>query len=224
MLNHNYITELLKSKDIVLNQIIENEKEVELHISQVQKPHKCPICGSVTSKIHDYRIQRVKDIPIIGKKTYLVLRKRRYVCKKCGKKFFEHVNFLGKHQRMTSRLAAYIISQLSNLSSMKEVARQTNVSAWAVMRLFDKVSPTQKIEEFSFEAICIDEFKGNAGGAKYQCIVVDPVKKQIVEILKDRRQDVLIEYFKKLRDRERVKYFICDMWIQQRYILKMQRK
>jgi len=127
------------------------------------------------------------------------------------KEVFEHVNFLGKHQRMTSRLAAYIISQLSNLSSMKEVARQTNVSAWAVMRLFDKVSPTQKIEEFSFEAICIDEFKGNAGGAKYQCIIVDPVKKQIVEILKDRRQDVLIEYFKKLKDREKVKYFICDM-------------
>ena len=83
MLNHNYITELLKSKDIVLNQIIENEKEVELHISQVQKPHKCPIRGSVTNKIHDYRIQRVKDVSIMGKKTYLVLRKRRYVCKKC---------------------------------------------------------------------------------------------------------------------------------------------
>ena len=50
-------------------------------------------------------------------------------------------------------------------------------------------------QEFSFEAICIDEFKGNAGGAKYQCIIVDPMKKHTIEILKDRRQDVLIEYF-----------------------------
>lgn len=214
MLNHNYITELLKSKDIILHQVVESEKEVELHISQTQKPHKCPKCGSITSKIHDYRVQRVKDVPIMGKRTYLVLRKRRYVCKECGKKFFEHINFLGKRQRMTNRLAAYIISQLSSLSSMKEVARQTNVSVTTVMRLFDKVSPTKKIEDFSSEAICIDEFKGNVGGAKYQCIIVDPVKKQIVEILKDRRQDVLIEYFKRLKDRDKVKYFVCDMWRQ----------
>ncbi len=214
MLNHNYIIELLKSKDIILHQVVENEKEVELHISQIQKPHKCPKCGSITSKIHDYRVQRVKDIPIMGKRTYLVLRKRRYVCKECGKKFFEHINFLGKRQRMTNRLAAYIISQLSSLSSMKEVARQTNVSVTTVMRLFDNVNPTKKIEDFSSEVICIDEFKGNAGGAKYQCIIVDPVKKQIVEILRDRRQDVLIEYFKRLKDRDKVKYFVCDMWRQ----------
>nr|WP_307188801.1 transposase family protein [Caldicellulosiruptor owensensis] len=29
-----------------------------------------------------YCIQSVKDVPIMDKKTYLVLRKRRYVCKK----------------------------------------------------------------------------------------------------------------------------------------------
>lgn len=214
MLNYNYITELLKSKDIILHEIIENEKEVELHISQVQKPHKCPRCGRITSKIHDYRVQRVKDIPMMGKKTYLVLRKRRYICKECGKKFFEHVKFLGKHQRMTNRLTAYIINQLSSLSSMKEVAKQTNVSVTTVMRLFDKVSPIQKEDKFSSEAICVDEFKGNAGGAKYQCIIVDPVEKRIVEVLEDRKQDVLIEYFRKLQDREKVKYFICDMWRQ----------
>ncbi len=72
MLNHNYITELLKSKDIIFHQVVENEKEVELHISQTQKPHKCPKCGSITSKIHDYRVQRVKNVPIMGKRTYLI--------------------------------------------------------------------------------------------------------------------------------------------------------
>jgi len=33
VLNHNYITELLKSKDIILHQVVENEDEVELYIS-----------------------------------------------------------------------------------------------------------------------------------------------------------------------------------------------
>lgn len=78
---------------------------------------------------------------------------------------------------MTNRLSAYIINQLGSLSSMKEIAKQTNVSVTTVTRLFDKVNPGHKTEEFSSEAICIDEFKGDAGGAKYQCIIVDPVKK-----------------------------------------------
>lgn len=82
----------------------------------------------------------------MDKKRYLVLRKRRYICKECGKKFFEHVKFLGKHPRMTNRLTGYIVNQLSSLSSMKEVAKQTNVSAEAVMKLFDKVSPTPRRE------------------------------------------------------------------------------
>jgi len=212
VLKSNYITELLKSKDIILHQMNENESEIELHISQVQKPHKCPKCGNITSKVHDYHTQKVKDVPIMGKKTYLIIRKRRYVCKACGKKFFEHISFLGKSQRMTNRLAAYIISQLGSLTSMKEIAKHTNVSVTTVMRLFDKVNPGQTVDEFSSEAICVDEFKGNAGGAKYQCIFVDPVKGQIIEILKDRKQNILIEYFKRLKGRDKVKYFICDMW------------
>ncbi|ADQ46059.1 hypothetical protein Calkro_1198 [Caldicellulosiruptor kronotskyensis 2002] len=72
MLNHNYITELLKSKDLIFHQIVESEREVELYISQTQKPHKCPKCGSITSKIHDHRVQRVKNVPIMGKRTYLI--------------------------------------------------------------------------------------------------------------------------------------------------------
>ncbi|NLN56114.1 MAG: transposase family protein, partial [Clostridiales bacterium] len=30
--------------------------------------------------MHDYRIQHIKDIPILGKNVELILRKRRYRC------------------------------------------------------------------------------------------------------------------------------------------------
>nr|WP_241243502.1 ISL3 family transposase [Caldicellulosiruptor changbaiensis] len=81
------------------------------------------------------------------------------------------------------------------------------------MRLFDKVSPVEAKDELP-EVICIDEFKGHAGGAKYQCIIVDPLNGKIIDILKDRRQEVLTEYFKRFKNRDKVKYFICDMWKQ----------
>ncbi len=95
----------------------------------------------------------------MGKKIYLIIRKRRYVCKACGKKFFEHITFIGKSQRMTNRLAAYIISQLGSLTSMKEIAKHTNVSAVAVMRLFDKVNPGQTVDEFFLKQYGQNSFK-----------------------------------------------------------------
>ncbi|MCX8074335.1 MAG: transposase family protein [Clostridia bacterium] len=38
-----------------------------------KKPHVCPKCGSTTSKVHDYRTQKIKDIPIPVSYTHLTL-------------------------------------------------------------------------------------------------------------------------------------------------------
>ncbi|TCO61500.1 hypothetical protein EV203_11917 [Caldanaerobacter subterraneus] len=48
----NYITNFLKSEDIIWEDIIENDNRIELHIKMKQKPHICPRCGATTSKIH----------------------------------------------------------------------------------------------------------------------------------------------------------------------------
>jgi len=77
----NYITNFLKSEDIIWKDIIENDNRIELHIKMKQKPHICPRCRATTSKIHDYRIQKIKDMPLFGKLTMIVPKKRRYVCK-----------------------------------------------------------------------------------------------------------------------------------------------
>ncbi|SFE76910.1 hypothetical protein SAMN04324257_02787, partial [Thermoanaerobacter thermohydrosulfuricus] len=57
----NYITNFLKSEDTILEGVVENDNRIELHIKMKQKPHICPRCGEITSKIHDYRVQRIKD-------------------------------------------------------------------------------------------------------------------------------------------------------------------
>lgn len=220
VLNINYITQLLKSEEVIVENIVENATEVELHIKLKQKIHVCPNCKAETSKVHDYRVQRIKEIPMLGKKTYIVLKKRRYVCKACKKRFYEQVDFLPRYQRMTNRLAAWIVKQLENTISMTDVAKLANVSVSTVMRLFDKFSPVEEKDELP-EVICIDEFKGHAGGAKYQCIIVNPLNGKIIDILKDRRQEVLIEYFKRFKNRDKVKYFVCDMWKQFAEIAKI---
>lgn len=153
--------------------------------------------GSTTSKVHDYRTQKIKDILIQNKKTYIVLKKRRYVCKNCGKRFFENLDFLPKYLRITNRLFAYIINELSSLGSMSSIASKANISFHTVKRIFDMVS--YSTPDYLPEVISIDEFIGNSGNSDYHCIIVDPVNHKVIDIIKDRKLHVLCSYFKKLK-------------------------
>ncbi len=83
---------------------------VSFHLKR--RPHDCPHCHSLTDTVHDYRIQYVKDIPVLGRPLLWKYRKRRYHCSCCGKHFFESNHLLPKWHRITSRLALYSFSLL----------------------------------------------------------------------------------------------------------------
>lgn len=104
MLNTNYIENLLGIKDINLINVEKIDDSTIIEFKMNQRIHKCPRCGSETSKVHDYRIQDVKDISCMGTHTILRIHKRRHVCKSCGKRFYEHVSLVHKYQRTINRL------------------------------------------------------------------------------------------------------------------------
>ena len=86
---HNYcINKLLNLKEVKVKNIIHADSYVKIFIQTDAREHKCPDCGSLTKRIHDYRTQTIKDLPFQEKDCYLVLKKRRYRCS-CGKRFFE---------------------------------------------------------------------------------------------------------------------------------------
>lgn len=206
---HKYnINKLLNLKGVIIKNIKHFDNHVEIYISTKVKPHTCPVCGNITKKIHDYRTQRIKDLPIQMKNTFLILRKRRYVCD-CGKRFYEKLDFLPRYHRMTSRLVCSIVKELEQNYSMKSVANRLNVSTHTVQRVFDYVSYSLNSLP---EAISIDEFKGNSDGIKYHCSIVDPVNHKVLDIVKDRKFSYLSTYFKVFNNRDKVKYFICDMY------------
>lgn len=110
-----------------------------------------------------------------------------------------------------TRLTAFIASSLHNSQNIKETARQTNVSISTVGRVLDTISYSRR--KFS-TAISIDEFRGNASTGKFQCILVEPVKHKVLDILPDRQYSHLVSYFSSIPkdERYRVKHFVCDMW------------
>ncbi len=208
MLYTNYTEELLGLKDVFLKSVVRNDNKLCIHVGMYQRIHKCPRCGERTSKVHDYRTQPIKDISAFGDTTVIYLTKRRHVCPLCGKRFFEEVSFLPRYHRMTSRLAAHVISSLKEVRSMKSVAAVSNISQPTAARIFDHVGYSNKDLP---RVLSLDEFRGNAGGEKFQCIVTDPEHKKVLDILPNRRTEDLSGYFLKYKDRKKVQYVVIDM-------------
>lgn len=211
MSNENNIKNLLGLQDVIITKVEENEKEIEIFIELKVKEHKCPCCGESTSRIHDYRIQRVSDIPYRNKKVTLVYRKRRYVCPHCSKRFAEKNSFLPRYYQMTNRLSAYIIDKLRNTDSFTKVSKEVGKSVSTIIRVFDLIGfGKPKLPEI----LAIDEFKGNTNGNKYNVILTNPKTHQVLDILPKRTNYELSSYFRQYNKEKRleVKYFVSDMY------------
>ena len=209
MLTLNYTQEILNLQDVWVEKVENFEKIQRIHIKLGRKVVNCPCCKAETSKIHDYRTQIVKDCEAFGKKIELVLRKRRYVCTCCNKRFAEPNVFLPKYHRMTSRLIGTVIEKLADERSFTSVARETGLSISTVIRIFDHIQ--YPVLKTCPSVLSIDEFKGNTGGEKFNVILCDPQEKRVLDILPERKESYLIKYFKQT-DRSRVEYFVSDMW------------
>lgn len=208
MLYINNIEKFIGLQELIVKNIVETgtTKIIEAEIDR--KEQKCPCCGCMTDKVHDYRKQEIKDIPAFGEHVIINLRKRRYRCPACNKRFIEHIDWLPLYHRMTNRLSAYVIDRLREARSYKSIAREVNLSSNTVTRIFDLVNyASQQMPE----VIGIDEFKGNAGGDKYQCIITDIKNGRVLDVLATRHKYELVRYFKGF-DRSNTTHYVCDMW------------
>ena len=202
-----YISKILDMEDVIIRKVEQESEELHVYLELPRTEHACPCCGNHTHRIHDYRWQKVKDIPF-GRTTYIHIRKRRYICENCGKRFYEKNPFLARYHRTTRRVVAAVINSFKKLQPAKEIASLYNISITTAIRYFDYVEHSCTHLP---SVLSIDEFKGNAGGEKYQCIVTDVSERKIIDILPNRFESTLSEYFKKFSDREHVKFFVIDM-------------
>ncbi len=206
----NNSAKILGLEDVIVKNVESEENALHISLELPRKEHICPVCGNTTERIHDYREQIVRDSHAFGKDVYLHLNKRRYVCRECGKRFYEENSFLPKYYHVTQRLIVNVISSFREPVSATHIARENNVSVTTALRYFDLVN--YSVARLP-EVLSIDEFKGNAGGEKFQCILTDAKAHSVLDILPSRKAAEMIRYFLKFprKQRLRVKYVVMDM-------------
>ena len=209
MPNIDFTSKLLMLEDAIIENVEIFSTHTEISFKLKRRPHSCPCCGNVTEKVHDYRTSKIKDIPVSGQKTILLYSKRRYHCDSCNKHFYESFPLVPKHCRTTTRLAFFSVSLLNSRQSVRSAADLSGVSvSFVFRRLKDLNFPKPKVLP---QVLSIDEFKGNAGGQKFQAIITDPKKHKVIDILPSRTQATLSNYFSTFKNRKDVRFFVMDM-------------
>ena len=175
----------------------------------------CPLCGCTETRIKDYYVSKLRHSVFAHKKAYVFIRNRRYVCRRCGKSFKQNLSISEKGTSISNATKLAIIDELKTKKTVIDIARDRNVSTTTVRKLLDEVVKYQPQLPFP-EVLCIDEFcyKHSAQKeGKYPSVLSDPFTGDIIDIVYSRWKNVLIDYFNKVKvkDRLNVKYFISDM-------------
>ena len=74
MLKKDYTAKLLNLEDVIITKVENISEEVHVYLEPPRTKHRCPVCGALTDRVHDYRMQIIKDVPL-GRTTLLHLRK-----------------------------------------------------------------------------------------------------------------------------------------------------
>lgn len=210
MLNEYSINKLINLPEefIIQEKII--EKESYIYLSLPQTPHECPNCKTITSRVHDYREQKVTDIPLLMEKSIFVFRKRRYFCPCCKKKFYENNPVLSRYKRQTNRLRLHVLGSLADMKTITQIAQEHFVSFGIANRIMEYIRyPKPSVLP---RTIAIDEFRGNVG-EKFQCLLVDPQHHEVLDVLPTRNSDELHAYFNQypMKVRKKVRYIVMDL-------------
>ena len=177
-------------------------------------PCNCPICGTPSSRIKEYKIKRIKHSALNHKKCVIEYHARRLVCNQCGKTFYEDNPFVSPGHSLSNLTIINTLQELKESNAtFASVARHNFISPTKVQEIFDHYVRIPK--STLPEIICIDEvYAMKDNHSKYVCILLDFKTHEIVDMLPDRKKYSLLNYFDRISDQERnnVRYIIMDMY------------
>jgi len=210
-LRNNNITDLLNFQGIKQDKVKYSKNLIEVWISYPVKEHVCPCCKHMTSRVHDYYERSFNHIKVGKRATKIYYKQRRYVCTNCGKRFPENNSFIERFYRHSNDVVNSVFDELTTIRNFSQIGEDNNMSAGNVIRLMDKFMHIFHNISTLPEAIGIDEFRGNAGGNKFQVAITDLKKHKIIEVISARSEDALRHFFKNITNTHQVKIVTMDL-------------
>ena len=229
MSQNNYILNLLNIKDenikITSNSVIyeefDNIKYKVIEGNLTYQPPFCSRCGCVFNEEQTYEKNGFKSsdilfLDICGHGCILRLRKQRFLCHSCNKKFFATTSIVNKGCFISNDVKYAIALELKNKISEKDIANRYRVSPNTVERIIDSYYDGKTLyKHYLPEVLSFDEFKSvkSADGAM-SFNMCDGKTGKIIDIVEDRKLNSLMRYFSYFthKARSKVKLIVIDMY------------
>src|SRR5690625_3641464 len=191
-----------------------NESEYDYRFlveSTALYPSHCPKCGTVANlHKHGKKQQLFFDLPMHAKRVGIYVKRQRYKCRECNETFFETLPDMDVNRSVTNRLIGWI-QEASLEKTFTSVADDIGVDEKTVRNIFnDYVTELEAQTEFKTPKwLGLDEVNLLKN---YRFVVTDVENKSVIDILRKRNKNVVISYFSKLKDIDRVELVAMDMW------------
>ena len=201
--------------DLTKSDIIKDANTLYCNIVLTKLDEICPECGSISYSLKDYQSKKITHSISTAFPCILKYKARRYICKDCGKIFYERNPFSLPDEKTSTMTRFLVINFLrSHTSTFSSVAKQYNLTPMTVMNIFDSWVDCKRKTFPSI--ICIDEIYTNklSNSSKYAAVLLDFRTREIVEIYHSRHKAYLANRFTVIPEEERlgVRAVIIDMW------------
>lgn len=198
----------------VLPEIVEDNDAIYIYLVLKDEDRTCPFCNGHNVVIKETKRIKIKHsvVRIIGKPVYLIVTKRKYLCKDCRKIFTQTLKLVKKGHVISNDIRKLVLEMLKDVRSFSSIGKELKISEPTVRNIFNENIKAGR--KALTTAICIDEKKFKTEDSKYVCIITDPNKNEILDVVKSRKSAYLNDYFYRLKDVERgtVRFFISDMY------------
>lgn len=217
------IAKLLEIPDIKVKSMRLNKAgDVIITVESTKTGTLCRCCGRLIDKRHGHdNWIELQHLPILGRRTFIRLRPKRYRCHKCDGKPTTTQKSAWYQSRcsVTKAFEEYLLLQLVN-STIADVSRKEAVGYETVAGVLERrVSQTVNWEEFSrLQIIGIDEIALRKGHKDFVAIITtrqtDSEGVRVLGILKDRKKATVKQFLKQIPRHLRmtVETVCTDMW------------
>lgn len=117
------------SDQLVISNVSIADTDITIKLKSITKQCKCPSCGIETTQSHGTYVRKVQDLPILGKRTNLLISAHEYQCLNpdCPVSTFVETydGFLNYYSRMTER-CTMLITAIAVETSCEGCARICN--------------------------------------------------------------------------------------------------
>ena len=186
--------------DFTLLKFHNNNTNIDFEVCSCQISSCCPLCQTISFKIHSRYARTISDLPVSGKLAKLTLQVRKFFCENidCSRKIFterfkEQLNaYSRRFERLNDLISSIGLELGGNVAHRIGKLCYVKISASTILRLVLKC-PIPAIQLPKIIGVDDWAFKKRL---KYGTIIVDLEKNEVIDLLPDREGKTLTDWLK----------------------------